>query len=605
MEPESTRKETIVKVAGWLRGIWEMRRQTGPVQQWIDSIPSPIKSNFAIKNEYQEDRTETAGGSLEPTQPKDIPYPMGTKQPIMTISAPINVPTTTTINTPGLPRLVRDPSLQSDSSHCSSVESLLELRRADPEAILLGLGFGGCSSSPQENGSLSRIPKRFLQPSKLKGIAINDFMKQQQETSESIDSVSLGYRGLTGSPYVAPSEIVQKIMQRLREHESHEHDPYAMYNSYEQYSPVHCSSTQSVLSPDNRQFLEQPRSKSPDMRNKRMIIGQKSFAFGHDGDLIEIHPSDTKTSFESDTRNDYNTISQVSNIVTDKIFEPTTIQKAEGTIRKRLSFYDSTDEFDDSDVQSPTNNEMDNENINTSNKRSDKNINCEGEVLSYAVTENTFDIRRASDGFCNTKHEKEFLVHERRHSDGFVQKHDKESVLTRRRKTLKRQTRVSDLDAIPNAYTSDAVQHNVESEYNLEKDLQSTFVDNRVKLNRDIAEMTESKCEVENSHMEKCFGEKQNSLGPMDDSLSKVKQDSDKGKCCVGEVQSEDQSCEDKEGQTTCCCRSDSKKYWKKMEKIIQENKNLESMVTKSRREMAEIREMLSSVLSVRLEPGF
>lgn len=37
-------------------------------------------------------------------------------------------------------RLTRDPSLQSDSSHCSSVESLLELRRADPEAILLGLG---------------------------------------------------------------------------------------------------------------------------------------------------------------------------------------------------------------------------------------------------------------------------------------------------------------------------------------------------------------------------------------------------------------------------------------------------------------------------------
>lgn len=95
-------------------------------------------------------------------------------------------------------RLVRDPSLQSDSSHCSSVESLLELRKADPEAILLGLGFGGCTNTTQDNGPLSRIPKRFLQPSKLKGITINDFVKQQQETSESIDSASLGYRGLTG-----------------------------------------------------------------------------------------------------------------------------------------------------------------------------------------------------------------------------------------------------------------------------------------------------------------------------------------------------------------------------------------------------------------------
>lgn len=134
----------------------------------------------------------------------------------MIVSAPINVPNTTaTANTTGLPsslphKLMRDPSLQSDSSHCSSVESLLELRKADPEAILLGLGFGGCSNSPQETGSFSRIPKRFLQPSKLKGIAIDDFMKQQQETSESFDSVSLGYRGLTGSPYVQPSEIVQK-----------------------------------------------------------------------------------------------------------------------------------------------------------------------------------------------------------------------------------------------------------------------------------------------------------------------------------------------------------------------------------------------------------
>lgn len=82
------------------------------------------------------------------------------------------------------------------------MESLLELRKADPEAILLGLGFGGCSNSPKENCSLSRIPKRFLQPSKLKGIAINEFMKHQQETSESIDSVSLGYRGLTGKFHV-------------------------------------------------------------------------------------------------------------------------------------------------------------------------------------------------------------------------------------------------------------------------------------------------------------------------------------------------------------------------------------------------------------------
>lgn len=93
---------------------------------------------------------------------------------------------------------MRDASFQSDSSHCSSIESLLELRRADPTEILLDLGFGGSSASPQENGTISRIPKRFLQPSTLQGIAIDEFLKQQQETTESFDSVSLGYRGLTG-----------------------------------------------------------------------------------------------------------------------------------------------------------------------------------------------------------------------------------------------------------------------------------------------------------------------------------------------------------------------------------------------------------------------
>lgn len=76
-----------------------------------------------------------------------------------------------------------------------------------------------------------------------------------------------------GSPYVAPSEIVQKIMERLREHDSHEVD--ASSSHHEQYGPSHQNGRLSVLSPDNRQFLEQPRSKSPDMRNKRMIIGKR------------------------------------------------------------------------------------------------------------------------------------------------------------------------------------------------------------------------------------------------------------------------------------------------------------------------------------------
>lgn len=74
-----------------------------------------------------------------------------------------------------------------------------------------------------------------------------------------------------GSPYVAPSEIVQKIMERLREHESQEMEIHSCnVVGIEQNLQ---EGRLSVLSPDNRQFLDQPRSKSPDMRNKRMIIG--------------------------------------------------------------------------------------------------------------------------------------------------------------------------------------------------------------------------------------------------------------------------------------------------------------------------------------------
>lgn len=60
-------------------------------------------------------------------------------------------------------QIVRDASVQSDCSHCSSVESVLEFRRPDPEAVLIGLGFGPRHSS----NYASRIPERFLQPSKV------------------------------------------------------------------------------------------------------------------------------------------------------------------------------------------------------------------------------------------------------------------------------------------------------------------------------------------------------------------------------------------------------------------------------------------------------
>ncbi|KAL1491702.1 hypothetical protein ABEB36_012260 [Hypothenemus hampei] len=81
-------------------------------------------------------------------------------------------------------QLLRDCSFQSDDSHCSSVESVLELRKPDPEEVLLGLGFG-----PKKNLK-TRIPERFLQPSKLiPQIDINKFLERYDNYSDLTSSV--------------------------------------------------------------------------------------------------------------------------------------------------------------------------------------------------------------------------------------------------------------------------------------------------------------------------------------------------------------------------------------------------------------------------------
>lgn len=84
-------------------------------------------------------------------------------------------------------------------SHCSSVDSLLEARKPDPEEILLSLGFGGtASASDLETG---RIPKRFLNPSQVKGVDIDEFIRQQQDLIYTYESGYYGYRGLAGESF--------------------------------------------------------------------------------------------------------------------------------------------------------------------------------------------------------------------------------------------------------------------------------------------------------------------------------------------------------------------------------------------------------------------
>ncbi|XP_014296367.1 probable serine/threonine-protein kinase DDB_G0283337 isoform X1 [Microplitis demolitor] len=564
-----------------------MRRNGGPVQQWVDSIPSPTKSSIDIHVESHE-----SSSSLVP-EDHHFKKVSSLKNPIMTLSAP----SSPAITMSGIPsRLVRDPSLQSDSSHCSSVESLLELRKPDPEAILLGLGFGGCYNNAQPDGPLSRIPKRFLQPSKLRGIVIDDFVRQQQETNESIDTASLGYRGLTGSPYVAPSEIVQKIMERLREHESHELDLQTSYNnnSNNQNNDSNAESYNShampevrlsVLSPNNRQFLNRERSRSPDMRNKRMIIGQKSFAFNGDGELIEIikpdnHqdcvPSDNSTDSKTDIKNSYRS----SSITDNKEFicqthDNKSSEKLKRKIIKQKFIDDTFDSLSGSGLstiesKSTADDLNSSSNINISVKNSGRNCSLNSRQSRKLtrdnrhqqecdVTSNSF--RRASDGshYFDDKHSSHSSEEGRRFSDGVIKQ------ASDRRRSFRRQARINDVEA---ASYENEIDVPVDQE---SIKLPSITISSSERLEPELKSDT---CNSERSEL-----------------------------CCTSD-QSE-QLCRHDADSPGCCYHASSTSCWRKMRKIMKKNQKLENMVAKNRQEMAEIRGMLSNVLSVRMEPGF
>lgn len=608
-----------------------MRRRTGPVQQWVDSIPSPTTSSPSKLIEAK-DISNTSTPSVLCVLSKEISNQTEElKQTTMTAaSTPIAVPNSpaTTLSAPTNPfpqhRLIRDPSLQSDSSHCSSVESFLEQRKADPEAVLLNLGFGGYPSSPQENGPLSRIPKRFLQPSKLKGIAINDFVKQQQETNESLDTASLGYRGLTGSPYVAPSEIVQKIMERLREHESQEMEIHSCnVVGIEQNLQ---EGRLSVLSPDNRQFLDQPRSKSPDMRNKRMIIGQRSFAFGCDGDLIEIDskPSKLNASNSTDVIKSDDPKNHLDNQNTKKI-KP---QNRRYSLNENSHHQASSSDLNLSDknifnTKKLFTPEEKHKELKIDNKNQQSLIDDNHNLpnVSGQLTESPSELQNKS-----------MIYEESRRSSGGTTFSDGsgDTVISNRKRSLKRQAKIRDefesFDSnatIENDEYSDSVDSNTETMLKSRPNPLQLVTNIRDRVCEKVSEMEETLnmdledvCESESDGNSRTSDDDNNDPTEDDDDdndndAKKCEEATGDSQCCSENHQLCCQS--DKLGQICkhdanhigCCYHESSERCWRKMEKIMEKNKKLEKMVVKSKRGIVEIREMLSSVLSVRMEPGF
>ncbi|XP_012274404.1 uncharacterized protein LOC105696481 isoform X2 [Orussus abietinus] len=572
-----------------------MRRRAGPIQRWVDSIPTPVESNVSVSTATKDD--EYNDNVLLPTFQNSSEELLvdgdRDKNLDTSVSTPIPISPAAT-STPGLPSsaprsiLTRDPSLRSDSSRCSSVESLLELRRADPEAILLGLGFGGCPTGTRENGPLSRIPKRFLQPSKLKGIAINDFAKHQQETSESLDSTSLGYRGLTGSPYVAPSEIVQKIMDRLREHESHELDAYTAYNSStEQFSPPQDGKL-SVLSPDNRQYLDRPRSKSPDMRNKRMIIGQRSFAFGCDGDLIEIGSSEREMNKDTDIyRNDSPGTMENSNVGSSCGASEGSLTPGKNRVDKRLikqlSFDDTAatlenqkeDDTSVSDVASRASNRT----WVTSSRTESEDV--EGNVPRDRINghEKSSLARRASldPRVVVTAAFEKPPREERRFSQDSVHvawKDFDRSAPNGRRKSLKRQSRISNDEA--SSCILDDVRPTVAEE-----------LENREQLNRD-PELPISPGPNINANAGESSRESQ--------ILDENKNDTERTDSCPSEEHEDSRRDSHYRPSDKDPCRGPDES---------EKTKKLENVIPKRKQEKTTTRGILSNVRSVKMEPGF
>lgn len=88
--------------------------------------------------------------------------------------------------------LHRDSSLQSDSSRCSSVESLLDARRPDSEAILRHLGFGPV----QQEDLLSKIPKRYVAMRICYSIHLLQHIFYFSQISETISSARHRYRSI-------------------------------------------------------------------------------------------------------------------------------------------------------------------------------------------------------------------------------------------------------------------------------------------------------------------------------------------------------------------------------------------------------------------------
>lgn len=345
--------------------------------------------------------------------------------------------------------------------------------------------------------------------------------------------------------------------------------------------------------------------------------------------MIEISSNDAKA-VHDDVLNNHNTMADSRESIELKQSTPIeniTLEqhplKSGKKLCKQLSFDDDTIEFPEVDQliderKTPLNNlNVAQRSKDIGNKKRGCNLsNINPKYENHGFLQRCFDTRRASDSSCDVKALNEKVFDEgRRFSDGAMHIiEDQSTELLRKRRNFKRQSKVCDTNTIHYLNSTEANTLGSVFQSNADDEGEQMYMVNST----DITKLSKSPQNTNYIELKTDMESSYTSSSTISGSVDKIEPSESMEEAlaasnnpCKEDNQVryyEDKICKNcKHGSNCpdCCCHIDKRKCWKKMEKIMKENKKLEDMLAKSRREVAEIRDMLSSVLSVRMEPGF
>lgn len=168
-------------------------------------------------------------------------------------------------------------------SSMSSVESLLEARREDPEELLLALGFGG---PVRDENPVSRIPERFLaQPSQARGVDMRRFVTHQEQLSQRHEAGLPAPAHQSSPPSAISSKIIEAMEQNQKTRSFAATAKLARTSSL-LLSSASRGSSDSILEPANREFLERQGVEDKMSGHKRLVLGHQTFSFDLESGLM-------------------------------------------------------------------------------------------------------------------------------------------------------------------------------------------------------------------------------------------------------------------------------------------------------------------------------